>query len=193
MGHNKKEKMTRILIVLLVILTSCSTGHEAVMPFRNMSYSGERLFPIDKNNSEFTFRVWVNNGTSIDRVITVSRDSLFGEQCKLSKIGFLNKKGLFKIKTNRFFSESNLEPTSGFKGLILKIDSLNLLDYKSQESFDYQINHRPFSLYVVEIKSNGKYNQFCFRTHFPDTTKVSMEYEKIQALIFQEFKFYIKK
>ena len=187
--------MTRILIVLLVILTSCSTGHEVVMPFRNMSYSGERLFPIDKNDSEFAFRVWVNNGTSIDRVITVSKDSLFGEQCKLSEIGFLDKKGLFKSKTNRFFSETNLEPTSGFKGLISKIDSLNLLDYKSQESFDYQINHRPISLYVIEIKRKGKYNQFNFRTHFPDTMKVSMEYEKIQKLISHEFKFklYMKK
>jgi len=78
--------------------------------------------------------------------------------------------------------------------LIIKIDSLNLFDYKSQTSFEFLLNHRPISLYSVEIKENGKYNQFTFRTYFPDTTKVSQDYERIQRLIFNEFRvnYYMK-
>lgn len=181
--------MNRLLIILVVVLTSCSTAHEVVMPFRNHALTGDRLFPVETNESEFTFRIWINNGTSVDRVISVSRDSIFGDQCKFFELGFLDKKGFFKTKKERIFKEEFIEPACGFDNFVLKIDSLNLMDFKSQTSFEYFFNHRPISLYSVEIKENGKYNQFNFRTYFPDTTKVSQDYEKIQRLIFDEFKF----
>ena len=42
-------KRTQLIFILTIItLFSCSTGREVVMPFRNMVYSGERLFPIEK-------------------------------------------------------------------------------------------------------------------------------------------------
>jgi hypothetical protein len=186
--------MNRLWIILVIVLTGCSTAREVVMPFRNYALSGDKLFPVESNESEFTFRIWINNGTSVDRVISVSRDSIFGDQCKFFELGFLNKKGIFKTKKESIFKEELIEPACGFDNLIIKIDSLNLFDYKSQTSFEFLLNHRPISLYSVEIKENGKYNQFTFRTYFPDTTKVSQDYERIQRLIFNEFRvnYYMK-
>lgn len=190
--------MKQILIYLttITLLSGCSIGNEAVMPFRNMAYSGERLFPLEKNDSELAFRVWINNGTSIDRVITVSFDSSFMNQGKLNEFGFLEKKGILKSREIQFYNYKNISPKNGFAHFFQTIDSLNLIDYPSQDSFDYVINHQPFSLYVIEIKKGRKYNQFHFRTHFPDTAmKVDDKYTIIENLIFKEFdyKFYMKK
>ena len=181
--------MNKFWIFLFIVLTGCSAAHEVVMPFRNYALTGDRLFPVETNESEFAFRIWINNGTSVDRVISVSRDSIFGDLCKYFEFGFLDKKEIFKTKNERIFKEEYIEPACGFDNLILKIDSLTLLDLKSQTSFEYLLNHQPISLYSVEIKENGKYNQFTFRTYFPDTMKVSQDYERIQRLIFDEFNF----
>jgi hypothetical protein len=190
--------MKKILIYLITItlLSGCSIGKEVVMPFRNMSYSGERLFPIEKNESEIAFRAWINNGTSIDRVITVSFDSLFKEQAKLIEFGFLTKKGILKSKDKRFYNERKIVPKSGFNHFFHSIDSLDLINYSGQDSFDYVADHQPFSLYVIEIKKGNTYNQFYFRTHFPDRTEeIEKKYELVENLIFKEFDydFYIKK
>jgi hypothetical protein len=168
-------------------MTACSTLYEPVMPFRNLSYSGERLLPIQENNSEKIFRVWFNNGTSVDRIITVSYDSLFEYQSKFQEIGILQKKSLFRSKDIKIFNETDITPQSGFKNFFLKIDSLNLLEYTNQVDFEYLINHQPFSLYVIEIKDKGKYNQFSFRTHFPISLDDSTKYINIEKLIFNEF------
>ncbi|MBN2891882.1 MAG: hypothetical protein JXL97_08450 [Bacteroidales bacterium] len=188
----KKQKF--IFLFFIISLLSCSTGREVVMPFRNMVYSGERLFPIEKNDSEKAFRAWINNGTSIDRVISVSSDSIFGNQANLTEFGFMDKKGLLKYKGEKIFKDKSITPISGFERFFEVIDSLKLIDYSNQDSFDYELNHQPFSLYVIEIKLNHKYNQFQFRTHFPDTTTVEEKYESIEKLLFNEFNydFYMK-
>lgn len=190
--------MKQIVIYLITIslITSCSIGHETVMPFRNMVYSGERLFPLEKNDSKIAFRVWINNGTSIDRMITVSFDSLFMNQGKLNEFGFLVKKGILKSRDIRFYNDKKITPKNGFYNFFQTIDSLKLIDYSSQDSFDYVLNHQPFSLYVVEIKNGNKYNQFQFRTHFPNSKmEVDNKYRLIENLIYKEFEyeFYMKK
>lgn len=191
-----KEKMKQIYYLFVIaLLTSCTIEKETVMPYRNMGYSGERLFPLEKSESEFAFRAWINNGTSIDRVITVSFDSSFMNQAKLIEFGFLTKKGLFKSKSKSFYNEINLIPKSGFDGFFKMIDSLNLINYNSQETFNCVFD-QPFSLYVIEIKKKNKYNQFQFSTYFPNkSTKVDDKFEAVQRLIFKEFKydFYMKK
>jgi len=185
------------LIVLITILTfpSCSTRREVVMPFRNFLYSGERLFPIEKNDSERAFRAWINNGTSVDRVVSVSRDSSFNDQAYLFEFGFLDKKQFFKTKSESFYKDIQIKPNSGFNSFFEKIDSLDLINYTNQDSFNIAIDHQPFSIYVIEVKVNNKYNQFSFRTHFPNNRmKDGNKYEEIERLLFQEFKynFYMK-
>lgn len=103
------------------------------MPFRNMAYSGQSLLPVQKNNADWIFRIWINNGTSVDRIITVSNDSLFKNQGKLLEIGFLDKKGLFSTREEYFFKEKSVVPKSGFDEFMLKIEALNLADYVNQD------------------------------------------------------------
>ncbi|MDP4214175.1 MAG: hypothetical protein Q8926_16290, partial [Bacteroidota bacterium] len=74
-------------IVVLFVLAGCSTGREAVMPFRNFLYSGERLLPVKTSTAEYFFRIWINNSTSIDRVISISKDSLEDFRGYLTEMG----------------------------------------------------------------------------------------------------------
>jgi len=110
-------------------------------------------------------------------------DSTLGNEATLLEV-FSLKKGKVKMK------QSKLYPRSGFEGFKNKIDSLNLFNQNDQEEKDFELAlHKPFSLYVIEIKENIRYNQFKFNTHFPDTVKTSDKYEKLQNLIFKEFYF----
>ena len=178
---------------LLAIITSCAKHREFVMPFKNFGYSGERLFPVSENNSEFTFRAWVSYSTSIDRVFTVSYDKNWGYEGKLLEIRSNTAVKNKKDRTN--FKQVNIIPKDGFEKFISKVDSLNLMDVNDQDEHSMQIPlHQPFSLYVIEIKSHGKVHQFRFNTYFPAKDKTDNKYEMIQDLIFQEFdfKFYLK-
>lgn len=184
-----------LLIFLSYLILSCSSSQEAFMPFRNMAYSGQSLLPVQKNNADWIFRIWINNGTSVDRIITVSNDSLFKNQGKLLEIGFLDKKGLFSTREEYFFKEKSVVPKSGFDEFMLKIEALNLADYVNQDDFEMLIDHEPFSLYVVEYKKDRKYNQFVFRTHFPvENFSNDDKFKSLEKLLFDEFNidFYLK-
>jgi len=173
-------------IVLFVMILSCSTHKEVFMPYKNMAYSGERLFPIQSSNADFAFRAWINNGTSIERVITFSQDSLLGYQCRLVEFGFLSKKG---FKDKRVLKEREINLKSDFKEFKQKIDSLKLFEIINQNNFEYVLNHEPFSLYVIEIKEKDKYHQFTFKTHFPNDFPIKDEYTAIENLLMEEFEF----
>ena len=79
-----------LFILAPYLLSSCSLPKEAFMPFRNMVYSGQSLLPVQKYNADWILRVWINNGTSVDRIITISNESLFKDQGRLFEIGFLD-------------------------------------------------------------------------------------------------------
>lgn len=86
------------LLILIILISSCSTSYEVVNPFKNLGYSGDRLFPVKTNFSEFSFRVWISNSTSIDRVISISKDSAGEFQGKLIEYG-----KLFDGKSTKIF------------------------------------------------------------------------------------------
>src|SRR3569833_1589917 len=141
-----KFRLTPATVFLFLILVGCSSKQEYVMPFRNFGYSGERLFPVSENNSEFTLSVWVSYSTSIDRVFTISYDSLFGYQGKLLEI---ESNSVGKNKKDRtVFKQMNIVPRDGFEKFILKVDSLNLTEVKDQDQNNFSMAlHQPFSLY----------------------------------------------
>lgn len=84
-----QRKIKYILLVVTIIIYSCATKYEVVIPYKNLGYSGERLFPVKTNYSEFTFRVWISNSTSIDRIISISNDSAGSFQSNLIEFGII--------------------------------------------------------------------------------------------------------
>jgi hypothetical protein len=162
----------------------------------------ETLFPIQNQEIEWIFRVWVNNGTSVDRILTVSRDSLLGDQSCIIEFGTLYRKKIFGEKRERINNVIIVKPKSGIDNFIQTIDSLDLQNYKTQEDFGFILDHNPTSLYVVELNKGYEYHTFSFRTYFPMSLtgterKVGEKYEFIEKLLFEEFgyryyKFYMK-
>jgi hypothetical protein len=179
---------TCAIVIIIMLLTGCSSPKEVVYPFINFSYSGERLFPVSKNDADFSFRAWVSCSTSIDRVFTVSYSKDLGYSGQLLEIRGHNLNSKTKDKTT--FKEINIKPTSGFEKFISKVDSLSLMEVRDQDEKNFShAMHEPFSMFVIEIKNHGKFNQFKFYTNFPSKGKVEDIFEKIQQLIFQEFDF----
>lgn len=175
-----------LVLVLVISISGCASYKEDVMPFTNFGYSGERLFPVSKSDSEFSFRAWVNYSTSVDRVFTVSYNKDLGYKGNILEIR--KAKTGKNNKDNTTFKEFNIEPKSGFKNFIAKVDSLDLLTTQDQKDFQSAL-HQPFSLYVIEFKSQGKLNQFKFNTTFPVNKDAEGVYKAIQELIIKEFDF----
>jgi hypothetical protein len=182
--HNNKLEMKYFasLLVLSILISSCSTSYEVVNPFKNLGYSGDRLFPVKTNFSEFSFRIWISNSTSIDRVISISKDSAGEFQGKLIEYGKLFDGSKYKD----FFRDSEVYPKDGFAIFKQRLDSLNLLQLKDKAFIDI-VEHEPFSTYVIEIKNKGVFNTFRFDTYYPRKTDDNDVYSKIELFIFEQF------
>lgn len=172
-------------LLICLIFNHCSAHKEYIMPFYNYQYSGDRLFPIAANDDDFTFRVWINNGTSIERIISVFKSKYRSEGAYLNEIGLASGSD----KSRQFYSKRQISPTSGIEKFIERIDSLNLYNYQSQlEEIPLEL-HQPISMYVVEIKNKGRYHCFRFNTNYPGKQIKASVYETIQRVIFEEFKY----
>ena len=175
-------KQNVFTFIFIIAFVSCTTSYEVVNPFKNLGYSGDRLFPVKSNLSEYTFRIWISNSTSIDRVISISKDSADTYKGKLIEFG---KK--FNGKTyNDYFVSSDIKPKDGFEMFRKRLDSLNLLKTTNKTEIDI-VHHEPFSTYVVEIKDKDAFNTFRFDTYYPNKTEDSDIYTKIEQLIFEQF------
>jgi hypothetical protein len=183
----KFVKSLSIYCIMCVWFFSCEAKKEAVMPYYNFGYTANRLLPVSLSNAEFEFRIWINNGTSIDRVISISKSKDYGDQAYLCEIGFLSR----KYKTKNFYTNTKITPKSGIDGFIAEIDSMKLSEMQSppDSSFYILATDRPFSLYVVELKENGKYHCFKFTTSYPYKAQDDKKYDDIQNFIFKEFHF----
>ena len=170
-----------VWVIIACLIYGCSARKEVYLPFYNLGYSASRLFPIAMSDSKFACRIWINNGTSVERIISISSDGGsedVGEICNIPAF----KGKVSKIET------SPIMPISGMAGFIDKIDSLDLLNYRSQEDTAFSAPmHRPFSLYVVEIKRGHRYNCFKFCTQFPNEENDRSKYTRLQLFILEQF------
>ena len=173
----------KYVVIFLIAFTSCSPGREVILPFKNLGYSGDRIFPAKTNFSDFTFRIWISNSTSIDRIISISKDSLEDFHGCLTEVGKLS----IGKKSKQYYRQIEIKPKSGFVEFKNKIDKLNLLYLSSQEKLLELVLHQPFSTYVVEIKDKKQFNTFKFDTYYPNTTQSVGKYDNIEKLIFDEF------
>ena len=170
------------MLIFSITLLSCSTSFEVVNQFKNLAYSGDRLFPVKTNLSEYTFRIWISNSTSIDRVISIYKDSADEYKGKLIEYG-----KMFNGKSySDYYKSIDINPKDGFPIFRQKLDSLNLLTVKNKADIEIVL-HEPFSTYVVEMKDKGVFNTFRFDTYYPQITDDRDTYWKIEQLIFEQF------
>ena len=168
----------------IFFFSACSPGHEVIQPFKNLGYSGERLFPVQTNYSAFTFRIWISNSSSIDRVITVYKDSGNNFQGNLVEFGSTYNGKKFRP----YYNEIAVVPKNGFDTFIEKLDSLNLFEMTNRENRPIVL-HEPISTFVVEIKEKNKFNTFRFDLDYGQKILGANKYEQIVQLINDEFDF----
>jgi hypothetical protein len=170
-------------VLLLFVLANCSPGREVVMPFKNLGYSGDRLLPVKTSTTEYSFRIWINNSTSVDRVISISKDSLDDFRGYLTEVGVLIK----GKKSTPYYSQTKIEPKSGFQVFKDKLDSLNLFQLNNEVDLIQLVSHQGFSTYVVEVKDHSNFNTFQFDSYYPHEGQINEKYSAIEKLIFAEF------
>lgn len=133
-------------LIILCCLSSCSPSRETGMPFRNFEYGGDRLLPAKTSNAEYYFRIWINNSTSIDRIISISKNSLEDFQGYLTELAILLKG---KNTDQEYYRQIKIKPRNGFKAFKNEMDSLDLLNLSSQCDLPEFPLHQPFSIFVV--------------------------------------------
>lgn len=179
---------TKILYLFIILISgSCGSPKELTMPYFNYFYSGDRLFPIKINDDEISIRVWINLGTSTERVITVSRDSSELFSGTLIQYGEDYKKNLLKkgySPSKSFFKTIEIKPKNGFENFFATAEKLKFIDVKNQEELVVSL-HRPISIFVIEYKINSEYNVFKF--YSADGKAEGKEYQEIQDFLLQEF------
>ncbi|MDP4214074.1 MAG: hypothetical protein Q8926_15770, partial [Bacteroidota bacterium] len=144
----------------------------------------ERLLPVKTSTAEYFFRIWINNSTSIDRVISISKDSLEDFRGYLTEMGNLVRG---KNSKQEYYRQIEIRPRSGFKVFKNKIDRLNLLNLSTPIDLIQLPLHQPFSTYVVEFKNHNEFNCFRFDTYYPYNGEINEKYAAVEKLIFDEF------
>lgn len=180
--------MNTTLPLILICISGCMVKKtESVMPFYNFGYTASRLQPVIVSDAPFELRIWINNGTSIERIISISKDSIFNIQCYFDEIGVISN----KRRNKYFYKKSQKFPRSGIETFFSKLDSLKIDEIDSQKEKDIPPHgmHDPFSLYVVEYKKLNKYHCFKFYTIFPFKSQERTTYTQLEEIIQREFPF----
>lgn len=183
------------IILILVFAFSCSSPKEMTMPFYNLFYTAERLFPIESNDDETVFRVWFNLGTSVERVITISTDTIGTYSGILTEFGEHYRKNIFRKgyrPTNGFYRKNSIKPKNGFESFFANLNMLEPLTLDDREEVEI-VPHEPFSIFVIEYKNKDDYNQFKFySSNYYNNENTQDKYDKIKSLIINEFFHYLR-
>jgi hypothetical protein len=185
-----KFKLTIPFLLYCVLLLSCATKKEVVMPYYNYGYTADRILPVNFSSADFEFRAWINNGTSVDQIISISKDKTYGDKAYFAVIGNLWAKN----RSKQFYNQIKITPKSGIDGFIAKVDSLGLANFESQPDSSFAVAFdQPFSLYIVELIKNGKYHSFKFNAPFSAREKGDKKYDTVRNLLYSEFDFSLRK
>jgi len=181
----------KVVVLSFTIFLSTMTNlycQEVVMPYINYGFSGNRFVPIQISDAEYTLRIWINNSTSIDRVITILKNKDEDPVSYFSEIGFMESTdSLNHSINNQFVNIKEIPPKSGIEKFMFKLDSLQIMEYPaSQDSFNF-VFHQPFSRFIVELKRNDKYKYFSFCTFYPGEGEVEKRYSELELLIWEEY------
>jgi hypothetical protein len=120
----------------------------------------------------------------IDRIISISKDSLEVFQGYLTEVGILLKG---KNTDQEYYRQIKIKPATDLRLLKNEMDSLDLLNLSSQSDLPELPLHQPFSIYVVEFKTCNQFNTFRFNTYYPYQGKINKYYAAIERIIFDEF------
>ena len=173
-------KLAVYITIIISLLISCSAPKEVSMPFRNYYVGSGRLMPLQQGDSKQSVRIWVSKSTSLDRVISIEKESDSSFNGNLTTFGHRwnkNNKATAQFKTQK------LEPASGYASFFRRLDELDISTYKSQAEPELTL-HQPYSFCMVEAFESGNYHSFSFQL---DSEVKEERYEILMQLLQVEF------
>ncbi len=187
--------MKAIIYLFGLLFIGCATPYEARLMFSNIDYNAMSIRPLSFSNDDFAFRLYANNGSSLDRIITLSVDTMqFFADTLIADIDIIKEGDIKYIGT--LFYEKNNKSVGTFQSIQLdrerasktidKLKEMNLFSYEFRDTIPLAL-HTPFSTYVIEIKNGKQYHSFRFATHYPTKTPLTTKYEKLEKDFFEFF------
>ena len=178
----------------IIFLISCSSKYNAwTFPFMDWSkpdsiFSSYDTLRINKSkNNQFLIRFWIDPSSTVKQFVEI-RDTTNGFIAKKVIYGYVFNKN---HKSKRIYTTITIHPTSNWKDLMEKIDSIDFMNYKSRYhswQTDGGPMHTPMIWYRVEYFKNGLHNDFVFWKFAGNSMHDDMKkYECIVTLIDNEF------
>jgi hypothetical protein len=183
-----KIKLLFILLFPLQVFAQSEYGY--IYP------SDVSITPLNLSKNDFAFRLYANNGKSVNRIYTITLDTLEpvfdgmydGIEKPVSIIGKLmlyGKVGIGK-KSKNYYDEIGFEEER-------TLEILNILMVQNWKDFENRIDDIPLplhsnaSIYTIEILNSGAYYTFKFITQYPNEKTLDTKYEELEVVFFNLF------
>lgn len=143
-----------MLFLIIFLFVNCSTSQkyfEVIQPFKNYTENPSYLAPINSIKSDYIFRVWFFDSTSVDKVLVVFKNEKNEFESQLISFGKVYDGKKFK----EVYSVVDLKPKNGFGNLIehIKSESVENFQDRKDEELAYDV---PLLQYFFEFKSQDK-------------------------------------
>lgn len=177
-----KNKIFIIFAPLFLIGCNATKEYrEFRKPFKNLTDNVSYLLPKNEIKSDYIFRIWFFESTSVDKVLIIYKNDKNLFESQLIQFGEIyykkNKKDVFKIDI--------VEPKNGFDNLIKKLNTNYLQNFENKTNYELAYDEPIFN-YYVEYKNEKKVKSFKYETSQTDS-KIVNEYSDLINLLKSEF------
>jgi hypothetical protein len=186
--------MNKIILGILIFKSLASFSQsEANLPFSNLSHNSMSIRPLNLLEVDFAFRLYANNGRSLDRIITLTYDSIkplyVGDtliESSYSEGSTIYLGLLFDNENKEYYYNIESINSERINNLLSVLKNINFNTYSNRTTIPRSL-HSPYSSYTIEIVKNNRYHTFKFITNFPEETNLDSEYEKLEGLLIKLF------
>ena len=155
--------MKRYLLFLGILLClNCSSSQqflEVRQPFKNYTDNPSYLLPLNTMKSEYIFRTWFFDSTSVDKVLVVFKNEKNEFESQLISYGKVYK----DKKLKEVYSVVDVKPNNGFGNLLEHIKNNSLEKYKDRIDNEL-VNDESVYQYFFEIKTPNDNVSFKYTT-----------------------------
>jgi hypothetical protein len=152
----------KLFFLLLMSLMSCGSFQEYFevrQPFKNYTENPSYLAPINSIKSNYIFRIWFFDSTSVDKVLVIFKNEKDEFESQIISFGKVYKDKKFK----EVYATVDVIPKNGFGNLIHHIKNESLEKFQNKTDSDF-FNDEPVFQYFFEIKSINEKTSFKYVT-----------------------------
>ncbi|SFI35796.1 hypothetical protein [Halpernia frigidisoli] len=154
-------KRNLLFLGILLCVNCCSSKQyfEVRQPFKNYTYNQSYLLPLNTIKSDYIFRIWFFDSTSVDKVLVVFKNEKNEFESQLISFGKVHDGKKFK----EVYTVVDVKPKNGFGNLIEHLQNDSLAKYEDRTDNEL-VNDESVYQYFFELKFPNEQNSFKYVT-----------------------------